>query len=145
MDAVRIMFEEGSSVTNIHQDNKGEFLIYKGFKITKEENNYRIQDVRRSEFYSSVKESEYELMLEKGFVHAADLISYELNLERIENYKVSIEALELKKKLAKKTLREDRRLNLKRIRLAEENIVELQDLIQLSQSRIKQFNNKYNK
>ncbi len=145
MDVVREMFEEASRIVNVYKDYKGEFLIYKGFKITKEEHNYRIQDARHSEFYSSVKSEEYEMMIDKGFIKAVDLISYKLNLERIEDYRDQIKELDLKKKVAKKHIKQNRRLNLKRIRLADENIVELKDQIQLSQSRIEQFKNKYNK
>lgn len=147
MNDVRQWFEEASLVTNVHKDFNSEFLIYKGFKITKKEGSYRIQDVRHSEFYSPVSIQDLNEIKEKGFIAGIDYINYVLNLGRVENYKLQVDTLKLKKKLARKELRQgiDRRLNNKRIRLANENILEYEDLIQLTESRIKQFNFKYNK
>ena len=145
MNVVERWFEKASRLVNVHKDFEGEFLIYRGFKISKENGVFRIQDVRHSEFYSPVLSHEYAMMVEKGFIATCDILSYENNIERIEDYRVTIEALELKKKLAKKSLKSNKKLNLKRIRLAEENIVELKNLIQLTESRIKQFKIKYSK
>lgn len=145
MNVNRKWFEEASSVCNIQKDVNGDFIIYKGFKITKGElESYKIEDVRHSEFYSAISLSDYGTFIIKGFIAGADFLSNDRNIKRVVSYKSEIKTLETKRRLAKKEIKLDVRLNKKRIRLAEDRILELRDLIVITETRIKQFNSKYN-
>lgn len=122
------------------------FIIYKGFKISKKnDDEYILQDVRYEEHYTTVSVKEFALMQKKGFVRAVDEVNHLLNLQRVKEYTKKIEFLYAKRKKAKTEMRKDVRLNKKRIKLANKNIDILVDQMFLFQSRIEQFNNKYNK
>ena len=143
MSNVEKWFYEALSTVNVHKDMRGVFLIYKGFKISKQEGEFRIQEVRSSEFYSSVNSKDYAILLKHGFLQGVDQINYFRNKILINDYKTKIKALYERKLNSQKKLPKNRKLNEKRIRVAEVKIDYYNDLILLLQSRNKYLKIKY--
>lgn len=146
VDKIEIWYKEAVKVTREFKLLDMSFIIYKGFKISKAVNGeYLLQDVRYDENYSEVSLREFSLMQKKGFVKAVDEINHKLNLQRVKEYTKKIEFLYAKRKKARAEMKKDVRLNKKRIKLANKNIDILVDQMFLFETRIEQFNNKYNK
>lgn len=144
MSNVEEWFVEASKKVNVHKDEDGLFLIYKGFKISEQGGKFRIQDVRHFEFYSPVKTSDYVMFLNHGFIKGVDYVNYFRNKELIDDYNTKIKALYEKKSNSQKELPKNKKLNEKRIRVANEKIDYYSDLILLLQSRNKYLKIKYN-
>lgn len=145
-DKIKVWYNEAVKVTREFKILGMNFIIYKGFKISKKnDGEYILQDVRYEEEYTDVSLEEFALMQKKGFIKAVDEINHSLNLQRIKEYTKKIEFLYAKRKKAKLEMQKDVRLNKKRIKLANKNIDILVDQMFLFESRIEQFNIKYNK
>ena len=143
-DKIQLWYKEALNVTKEFKVKGISFIIYKGFKIAKYDSGfYLLQDVREDDFYSEVIDSEYKMIVEKGFVKAVDEINHKLNIKRVRDYTKQVEFLYFKRKKAKVNLKKDIRLNKKRIKLANKNIDILVDQMFLFKTRINQFNNKY--
>lgn len=134
---------EAIKVSKEFKTVESSFIIYKGFKIEREGTSYTLLDTRLNENYSNVVPFELDLMKEIGFIEACDTLSQQRSIKMVSKLTKQIEYLYSKRKKAKKNIDKDRRLNLKRIRLANKNIDILADQIFLFKSRINQFNNKY--
>jgi hypothetical protein len=137
-------FEEATKTQKVFTTKDGDFLVYKGFKITKtKEDAYLMQDVRYSTFYSAPSDIDLSIIKEEGFIKGVDIISYTRDLERVAFYKKWTEKLYDRKKVFKKQLSENRRLNEKRIRRADVRIDKYIDFIFYYEARIEQFESKY--
>lgn len=144
MNNVEQWYNEASELVNVHTDGDNKFLIYKGFKIEKSETGYKAWDVRHSEFYSVIKQEDLNYFLKFGFIKGADYVNYFRNKVLIDDYNTTIKALYEKKLNSQKELPKNRKLNEKRIRVANEKIDYYGDLIMLLQSRNKYLKIKYN-
>lgn len=146
MSEIQTWYEEAIKVTRVFSIPSESFIIYKGFKITKtEENEYFIKDVRFTNMYSNVNDITVSHFKKFGFVKGVDIISFKRDTKRIDTYKKRTVTLYDKRKKAKKEISKDRRLNEKRIRNIDKKIDEYVDLIFYYQTRINQYNIKYEK
>ena len=64
-----------------------EFIIYKGFKILRDEENTRIMDVRKTDFYSEVTIEDFNVLCTQGFVKGCDILVYNRDCKRVKYYK----------------------------------------------------------
>lgn len=144
MSNISKWYNEASSKVKVHLDSEGKFLIYKGFKILKSTVGYSLRDVRHSEFYTPVKKRDHVLILKYGFIEGVDRINFCRNEGKIEGYNTKIKVQQDKKEDSQKELPINKRLNEKRIRVANEKIDYYSDLKLLLQSRNKQLKIKYN-
>lgn len=137
--AVRIT---GKHTTSLNK----EFIIYKGFKITKHDNqSFTIEDVRFTNMYGKVSDKSLEILSEKGFIAGVDYIGYLRDNVRIKSIKKTIETLYSRRRKYKKEFDNDPRLNDKRIRSINKKIPRYVFLMGFYQTRVNQFNIKYNK
>lgn len=144
MNEIQGWFEEASALTSVFKVLNDEFIIYKGFKITKNEfGTYILEDTRFSNMYAPVNSSNYNTFKKLGFIKGADSISYARDIERVETYKKRTGILYDKRKRCKDELPKNKRLNEKRIRNINKKVQEYVDLIFFYQTRVKQFNFKY--
>jgi hypothetical protein len=89
---IKQWFEEYlSSVGGLFSSKEHNFILYKGFKIINEQGTYRIQDVRRNDFYSEVFATDLAMFKEHGFVRGADLIMYNRDVTRVRRYTSRLE------------------------------------------------------
>jgi len=145
MNQITKWFEEVKQTNNVHTTSEGEFVIYKGFKITiPEQGNPRIQDVRFNTMYSDVTKAAKMLFVKLGFKRGVETLQNFRDIKRVEALKKKTAKLYDKRKQFRKELPLNKRLNEKRIRNIKRKVSENIDLIFFYQSRIKQFNNKYN-
>lgn len=132
----------GKHITSLNK----EFIIYKGFKITKhEEQSFTIEDVRFSNMYGKVSDRNLEILSEKGFIAGVDYIGYLRDNVRVKSLKKSLETLYTKRRKYKKEFDNDPKLNEKRIRSINKKIPRYVFLMGFYQTRVNQFNIKYNK
>jgi hypothetical protein len=128
-------------------NSKGsECLFYKGFKLTKTLDGYKLEDIRLSDFYDPVKKKDYDVLMELGFIKGADTIVNNRNIKRVRIYTRIIERLYEDKKEYKSNLRplKTRVFFQKKLRNCQENINKNIDLMFLHKSQINQYNSKYN-
>lgn len=147
MNILKKWFDEVmDSDVRIFTSSKSEFTIYKGFKLTKTLNTYKIEDVRFSDFYDKVKDKDYKIMVKLGFIRGADWITNRRNHRRVHIYTKIIEKLYKDKFEYKSKLRplETRAFYQKKLRNCQENIHKTITLLFLNKSRISQYNSKYN-
>lgn len=142
-DNIQTWFEEAKEKVLVFSTTVGEFLIYKGFKISSEEGVFKIEDVRFSNLYSSPSRSNLKYFSQHGFVKGADIIAYHRNLKRIELYRKRAERLYQRRAKFKKDLHKNKRLNEKRIRNINKHIEEYVDYVILYENRVRDFNSKY--
>ena len=80
---IRNWWEEAIEITNIFTGDRLIFIIYKGFKITRfNDNTYVLEDVRLNDFYTEVRMSDLDRFNNLGFVRGADLIRHTRDLFR---------------------------------------------------------------
>lgn len=145
MDIVQKWFEESKDKVRVFiQTDEQEYIIYKGFKITKFSSGYKIQDVRLSDFYSEVKESHFKILVKHGFIRGADAIVYTRNKKRVRTYTKKIEELYDQRKEYQKNLKKNKAFYEKKLRNCQENINKNIDLLFLYKSRISNHESKYN-
>ena len=122
-----------------------DFIIYKGFKLSKYEKHYAVEDVRRSDFYDEVRPSDHKKLVELGFVRGVDQVVNTRNLKRIGIYTRILEKLYTDKLSYKDSLREvsTKEFYEKKLRNCQENIHKNIDLLFLYKTRINQYNLKY--
>jgi ribosomal protein S8 len=77
--------------------NGYEYIIYKGFKITKDEEGFNIIDTRFHDFYSKVKKSDLDLLESQGFIKGCDIIMYNRDIRRANRHRHILEELTLEK------------------------------------------------
>lgn len=135
------------SVLNVHRYKETEFIIYKGFKLSKTHGKYKIEDVRISDFYGDVKKRDYNTLLKLGFIKGTDYIVHKRNLRRVGIYTRLLEKLYSERKEYERKLRplKTRAFYKKKIKNCQENIHRSIDLLYLYKSRIDQYNLKYKK
>ena len=146
MSVIEQWFSEASNegVKVFHHEGI-DFIIYKGYKISRCSGIYAIEDVRRSDFYDEVKVTEYSKMIKLGFIKGVDYIVNRRDLRRVGIYTRLLERLYTDKisyrgklcELDKKEFYE------KKLRNCQENIHRNIDLLFLYRSRIGQYNLKY--
>ncbi len=124
-----------------------EFIIYKGFKITKAGDDYKIQDVRRSDLYDPVLPKDEKLFKEHGFIKGADLIMCRKDERRSRYHKKKIESFYKQRKKFEEELPETDRLKFveKKIRNINRNIHEHANEMFFYNSRVEQVKLKYSK
>jgi hypothetical protein len=144
MDNIKIWFNQAKSIATTFKTYDSDFIIYKGFKLSKRNNEYYLQDVRFSNLYTEVSKENLDKFLKLGFKKGADLISFERDSMRVISYKKRTEALYDKRKLFEKELPKKRAFNEKRIRNINKRIDEFIDLLFFYEVRVKQFNIKNN-
>lgn len=132
------------SKINIHVDGLTTFAIYKGFKVSKTNDEYLLQDVRSSDFYDTVKPKHLDMLKSLGFIKGADTIVYNRDLRRVQSYTSLLEKLYKNRKLYEKQLTKDKVFYEKKIKNTNENILKNIDLLFFYKTRVNQFNNKYN-
>jgi hypothetical protein len=144
MDNIQGWFEEASAVSRVFSVLDREFIIYRGFKITKDVLGvYMIQDTRFSNMYAPVNKRNITMFTNLGFIKGVDNISYARDVKRVESYKRRTGVLYDKRKRYKDDLPNNKRLNDKRIRNINKRVQEYVDLLFFYQTRVQQFNFKY--
>lgn len=123
-----------------------DFIIYKGFKLSKNTDTYTIEDVRRSDFYDKVRSSDYTKLIKLGFIKGVDEIVNTRNLKRVGIYTKLVEKLYMNKLSYRSNLCEGKTKEFyeKKLRNCQENIHKNIDLLFLYKTRINQYNLKYN-
>ena len=146
MNIIKTFYEEAILECNVHKTRNESFIIKRGIRVSKakDEDYYRVEDTRGSDFYSGLKEADYKELVDRGFIEGCDYIGFYRDTKRLCKLKRVIERLYSKKKMFQRLIKEDQRLNEKRIRNIYKNIEIFVDEIFLCKSRITQFNNKYN-
>lgn len=146
MNKLKEWFDEASKMDKVFSVGDEDFIIYKGFKITQERDGHcKIQDTRFSNMYTSITKTCLKMFEDIGFIKGADTISLARNIQRVETYKKKTGLLYDKRRRCKNELPTNTRINEKRIRNINTRIQDYVDLIFLYQTRIQQFNFKYNK
>lgn len=145
MENIKNWFNQVKNLVKTFEDYDSEYVIYKGFKLTKRGEEYFIQDVRFSNLYSEVTVTDLNKFIDKGFIKGADLISFERDTKRILSYKKMAEVLYDRRRKFTKELSKNRALNEKRIRNINRRIEEYIDLMFFYEVRVKQFNIKNKK
>lgn len=130
----------------VFTSGESEFTIYRGFKLTKTFDEYKIEDVRLSDFYDKVKDRDFKILKKLGFIRGADWIVNKRNHRRVQIYTRIIERLYEDKAEYKSKLRplKTRAFYQKKLRNCQENIHKTIDLLFLYKARINQYNSKYN-
>ncbi|MCB0752912.1 MAG: hypothetical protein KDC52_15680 [Ignavibacteriae bacterium] len=145
MNKLAIWYKQAVQKTNKYILFDREFIIYKGFKITKlSESSYTIEDVRFSNLYGKVSEEVLTLLSQKGFIEGVDYIGYVRDSKRVKDYKKTIETLYSRRKKYKKIFDTNPKLNDKRIKSINKKIPYYAFLMGFYQTRLNQFNIKYN-
>lgn len=115
------------------------FIIYKGFKITLVDNEYKMEDTRKSDFYSEVTKFDLKFFNKHGFIKACDLLMHKRNILRVKKYTKILERLyEDKQEMLKQKFVDP----LKYSNLIN-GINKYIDLLQTQKSRVSQHNRKY--
>lgn len=129
----------------IYRCGEYDFALVNGFKITHylEDDTYTIQDTRTSDFYTSVSETDMDIIMEYGFVSGTSIIMYKKNLERVEYYLEKIAEIYAKRLRAKKMLKTDRKFYEKQIRNCDANIQINNDMVHFYKSKVNQFEPKF--
>ena len=142
----QIWFEEASKVLEVFDFKREQAIIYKGFKLSKYlDGTYSLKDGRTDdEDYVGLSPDDLNKLEGKDFILGVDQISHKLTLEKIGLCRKRAERFYSKRKKANRDMQKDVRLNEKRIRNININIDILVDQIFLYQSRVNQFNKKYN-
>ena len=70
-----------------------DFIIYKGFKLSKNTDTYTIEDVRRSDFYDEVKSTDHAKLIKLGFIKGENIHK---NIDLLFLYKTRINQYNLK-------------------------------------------------
>lgn len=109
-----------------------EFIIYKGFKITKIEDNYIIQYVRLNDFYSNVSYRNMKTLKDLGFIKGVDKIYYESISKRIKIYTKKVRFFENKK--------DNEKISPKKLSFYNNLIQNYTELIFYYKFKIKQYN-----
>jgi len=143
MQEIKKWYEEVILCQRPHQRYDSEYIIYKGFKITKLNDTFTLKDVRWSNFYNDVSKTNLNILRKHGFIKGVDIIGYKRDVKRIKSYKKRITRLYDKRKIFKKQMDEDRRLNTKRIRNINLRIDDYVSFIFFYQVRVNQFKIKY--
>lgn len=138
-------FEEASKVCKVFTSEEEVFLIYKGFRISYNEDRYLLQDTRKSNMYSKVNPRDLKLLTSKNFIEGCDIISFRRSINRVKSIERQLVKLYARRKKAKSLLNTNRKMNEKRIRNINKRISYLIDEMFLNKARINQFNIKYNR
>ena len=145
MSDIKRWYEEVAQVTKIHETISEEFVVYKGFKLSKLlDGSYIIKDTRFSNMYSNVSDNVMKQFEKLGIIKGIDTIGFERDKRRVESYKRRTGRLYDKRIKFKKELPKNKRLNEKRIRNINKRISDFVDLIFYYDTRVKQYNSKYN-
>lgn len=142
MSIIADLFKE---CTKIHQCGKYNFAIVNGFKITHylENDTYTIQDTRKNDFYTSVSESDMDILVRYGLINGTSIIMYNRNVKRVEYYLEKLAAVYSKRERAKKNLKDNRIFYSKQIRNASANILIFNDMVHYYKSKVEQFESKF--
>lgn len=145
MSETQRWYNEAILIAPVHKTADGEFVIYKGFKLSKtNDSEFDIVDVRYSNMYSSPKKYMLDMFNTIGFVKGCDDISVTRDKKRLVFYTNRIDSLNKKIETAKSELPKHEAKNKKRIVNAKLKIEDYADMILFYQMRINQYNNKYN-
>lgn len=125
-------------------DDNCEFLIYKGFKISKYPHKYLIENVRNSDFYEPLTESQQEFLIDQGFIKGADTYSYERNKVRYMKYIRRLEKVYDDRTLFRNKREINPKFYDKRLNNCEEGILKYTDLLFFYKAKILQYEQFYN-
>ena len=143
----KIWFEEavkyGLTIYTV-RDTDINYIVYKGFKITKTEGRYFIQDIRLNDFYTNVDKKQIITLKENGFIKGADIISYERNKRRIAKYISLLEKLYENKEEYVKKYNNNASFYEKKLNNCREGILKYSDLLFFYKAKILQHEIKYN-
>lgn len=135
-------FEEVKNVGKYLTLGDCSFVIYKGFKVTKFDNgSYKLEDTRRSDFYSDLLPQDVEAIIDLGYIKGIDYIYYKNNLRRLKDSERRIENLYNKKIELKNNTKIDKQAYDKNLAIYNKNINENIDLMFLCKSRVGQYKN----
>lgn len=115
------------------------FIIYKGFKISLVDNEYIMEDTRKSDFYTEITKFDLKFFNKHGFIKACDLLSEKRNKLRTEKYTKNLEKLYTDKQalIKSKDVKSLKYLNLM------VNIEKYLDLLQTCKAKTSQHKRKY--
>lgn len=115
------------------------FIIYKGFKITSVDGCFKIEDTRKSDFYTDVTKFDLKFFNKHGFIKSCDLLSEKRNKLRTEKYTKVLEKLYADKQalIKSKDIKSLKYLNLM------VNIEKYLDLLQTCKAKSAQHKRKY--
>ena len=144
MNKLKDWYGDALNFTNEHTFRGGTFIMYKGFKITKEdkEGTYEIVLTRESEFYQSISKRHLRVLNRHGFIKGCDRISLAYHTDEIVRLKKYVVEMYGKRGTAKRLMSQDVRLNTKRVKLLNNNISIALDQVFMHQSKISQLKRK---
>lgn len=134
-------FKQGLISSEVIKLSENE-LLYKGFKLIKNGDEYSILDIRKFDHYSPVKDRDLIILENEGFVRGCDLILYNRDIHRIQVCNDAIIRKTLLKKGYKEKLHEDPRGYKKKIGICERQNEELIVLLRFYESRSSQLKKK---
>lgn len=138
-------YEEAIKDHKVFNTVKESFVIYRGFRISKDiDNQFEIKDVRLDDNYTNITRSSHSQLRSRGFTEGCDYVSVGRARIGVAKLRNTIERMYAKRKKFKSLIRKDKRLNEKRIKNINKNVGILVDQIFLYNTRINQFNLKYN-
>lgn len=136
---LKLCYDEAvRSGIHIYSDKDCEFLIYKGFKISKFESSYEIHDVRINDFYEDVSKKDLEMFDVHGFLKGADIICYERNKVRYVKYIKKLEKIYEKRTDFRCKYDENPKFYEKGLNNCEEGILKYTDLLFFYKAKILQ-------
>lgn len=130
--------------THTYVGDNCEFLIYKGFKISKFPDRFSIQNVRTSDFYSNVSDEDMEVLKKEGFIKGSDTLSYERNKVRFTEYIKTLEKLYENRKEYLTKYDNNPKFYTKRLKNCEEGLCKYSDLLFFYKAKILQYEQIYN-
>lgn len=148
MSVIKKWFNEAvDEGIKVYHSDESEYLIYKGFKIIKTLDDFKILDVRRSDFYDDVKSKDLLVLEKLGFIFGSDSIVHSRNKRRVSIYTKRLERIYTNKKLYKSKLKDKdtKKFYEKKLRNCEENILKNIDLLFFYKSKVEQHELKYSK
>src|SRR5690606_8400224 len=131
MEQVKQWFDEAiENHIKVFTAPESEFIIYKGFKITKTiDGNYIIQDVRINNFYSKVSDKDLSVLTTLGFIKGVEKLSYDRNLRRVVIYTKKLEKLYSEREICQKRMSTNVTFYSKKLRNCKEGIGKYIDLL----------------
>lgn len=135
-------YKEAELQTLVHSTEKTDFIIYKGFKISKHkiDNSFTIQDCRFTDLLSEISKEDNLIITDLGFIKGVDLLSHRRDVIREKKYRSILETLYTKRAIYKKA----KPFNKKRLSNCEDNIIKCRDLLFYYLVRLEQYKEKYN-
>lgn len=119
-------------------------LMYKGFKLSYRNQEYKIKDMTRSDFYTDVEPHHLDILMEHGFIKGADMINYQRNIKRVENEIKTLENLHNNRDEYEDKVESNPKFFKKKIRNCEDKIDKHTNNLFFYKSKVQQYEERNN-